>query len=394
MKHTLLLAALALPAHAELLATFHTSRGNVTASLQFDKTPQTVANFITLAQSTRTRIDPATGAVIRKPLYAGEKFFRVVNDPFSGQYAQTGSGTGNQTGSPGYVVRDEFDPALRHDTYVLSMANAGQPHTNGSQIFLTGGIPIPEFDDTHTVFGKITATASQTVLDAIMSAGSNGTTINSVSFQRTSPAAVAFNEHAQKLPVCSAFPGRLEVAPGVECIYHTNAFMPAGSVFQGYRSPNLQTWARLGQIYQGSGSGGDVDRFILDGAENARAFYNVSLVTYPDALAPASFAGRTLDMGLFTSDVMRFVFNATGQTGVFTYTANPSADPFFELLSYTATPYRAELIIDTITYGRLKFDCVFDSENTTKVVGRNISYQSQGGSYVGWSNGTLELSKP
>ena len=91
---------------------------------------------------------------------------------------------------------------------------------------------------------------------------------------------------------------------------------------------------------------------------------------------------------------MRFAFNATGQTGVFTYTANPSANPNFELLSYTASPYRAELIIDTVAYNRLKFDCVFDSENTTKVLGRNISSQWNGSAFLPLSNGALELSKP
>jgi cyclophilin family peptidyl-prolyl cis-trans isomerase len=394
MKFLSLCLLLASPLHAELLVTFATTRGNVIVSLHYDKTPQTVANFITLAQGTRSRIDPATGAVIRKPLYAGETFYRVVNDAFTGKFAQTGSGTGNTAGYPGYEIRDEFDPDLKHDPYVIAMTNRGEPHQNGSQIYITGDLAIPQFDGSYVVFGKINDIPSQGVMDSIIAGGSNGTTINTVSFQRTSPAAVAFNEHAQNLPVCSGAPGKLEVKPGVECIYAMNAFPPAGSVFQAYRSLNLQTWGKLGEIYQGTGMNGEANRFILDDAQAPRAFYNISLVTYPDALAPASLANRTLDLGVLTGQIMRFVFDGTGQAGVFTYTGNPTASPAFDLLSYTANPYRAELIINTTEYGGLKFDCALDTENTTKIFGRNVYSTWDGSAFVPQSNGALELSKP
>jgi peptidyl-prolyl cis-trans isomerase A (cyclophilin A) len=393
MKFSLLLFALSLPAHAELLATFHTDRGNVAVSLHFDKTPQTVANFITLAQATRSRIDPATGAVIRKPLYAGEKFYRVLNDPFF-KIAQTGSGTGNNSGGPGYTFRDEFNPTLKHDPYVLAMANSGSAHDNGSQIYLTGSAAIPHLDNKHTVFGRINDPASKLVADSIMAGGDNGTTIVSVSFQRTSPAAAAFDEHGHKLPVCSGVAGALAVKPGVECAYVTDAFQPAGSVFQAFRSLNLQTWTKLGDIYQGAGMEGGVDRFILDSAPAPRAFYNISLVSYPDALAPASLANRILDLGLFGGQIIRFAFDGTGETGVFSYSADPSAHPDFEVFSYNATAHKAELIVFTEAYGYLKFDCMFDSENTTKVLGRNNSSQWNGFTFSTLSSGILELSKP
>lgn len=394
MKHSLLFLLLVVPLHGELLATFQTTRGNVVVSLHFDKTPQTVANFITLAQGTRTRIDPATGAVIRKPLYAGEKFFRVVNDPFF-KIAQTGSGTGTQVGGPGYTFRDEFDPALVHDPYVLAMGNNGNAHGNGSQIYLTGNVALPQLDNRYTVFGKVDDPASRAVIDSIMNGGSNGTTINSVGFQRTSPEAVAFNEHAQDLPVCSGIAGALEVKPGVECIYITDDFQPAGSVLQVKRSLNLQSWNELGSIYQGTGMNGDANRFILDDAQAPRAFYHIALVTYPDALAPATLANRTLDLGVANGQTMRFVFDATGQTGVFTFTGNPSASPDFELFSYNArTAYTAEMIINTAEYGGLKFDCTFDSQDVSKISGRNAYSKWNGAVFVPLSEGLLELSKP
>ena len=137
VKSFILLIAAACPLHAALLAHFQTTQGAVTAELQYTKAPQAVANFITLSQGTRKRLNVATGVVTNAPFYIGEKFFRVINDS-TFKIAQTGSGNGtNAGGGPGYTFRDEFDPTLTHVPYVLSMANSG-PNSNGSQIFFTG----------------------------------------------------------------------------------------------------------------------------------------------------------------------------------------------------------------------------------------------------------------
>ncbi len=259
VKFLIPLLILATPLHAKLLATFHTTQGDVVVELQYDKTPQTVANFITLAQATRTRIDPLTGAVIRKPLYSGEKFFRVVNDP-GFKIAQTGSGTGINSGGPGYTFRDEFHVDLKHVPYVLAMANTGDVHDNGSQIYLTGGVSIPGLDNKHTVFGLITDSPSRVVIDAIMAAGGNATTINNVTFERTDAAAQAFDEQAQKLPICSGIAGELEVSLGVETLFQFADSQPGGSGFQAFRSVDLQSWNKLGEIYQVAGQ--DISRPI------------------------------------------------------------------------------------------------------------------------------------
>lgn len=389
MKTLLALLLLAAPLRAELLATFQTTRGNIVVVLQYDKAPQTVANFITLAQGTRTRVDPLTGTVIRKPLYTGEKFYRTANNSFT-KFAQTGSGTGNNNGAPGYTIRDEFHPSLTHVPYVLSMANLGTRHTGSSQIFFTGNITVSEYDNSYTIFGLVTDPSSRGVIDAIIAAGDNATTIHNVVFSRTDAAAIAFNEHAQRLPICSGVAGNLKVVPGVSVAYQPAAPRPGGTVFKAYRSLDLQTWTGLGDLYQGTGQSG-TGEIGIGTASAPRAFFNVPLVTYQDALAPASLANRT--MVLYAGiDSMTFTFNQTGSGGTFIYSAYPIPTSF-SLVSYEPEPYKALMIANTGFFGGLKFDCVFDSETINQILGRNQAYQWNGFTWGSVGNGSLTMSK-
>jgi peptidyl-prolyl cis-trans isomerase A (cyclophilin A) len=384
------LILLASPLHAKLLATFHTTRGNVVVELQYDKTPQTVANFITLAQATRTRVDPLTGAVIRKPLYVGEKFFRVVNDP-GFKIAQTGSGTGVNSGGPGYTFRDEFHTELKHDPYVLAMANSGDVHDNGSQIYLTGGVSIPGLDNKHTVFGLITDSASRGAIDAIMAAGSNGTTINNVTFERTDAAAQAFDEHAQKLPICSGIEGNLDVTPGLETLYQFADSQPGGSAFQAYRSGNLQSWDKLGEIYQVAGE--DVSRPIkLDSATLSRAFYNISLASYPDALVQATLANRTLNIVVNGTRTLNFVFDATGTSGTFTDSNAPAVTGIITgASSALEEPYKVRWFIDVGPDDSFAFNMILSKETPSGIEGTHESYEWNGSAYGFIGTGGLTL---
>ena len=132
-------------------ATFDTSEGTFKVKLYDDKAPNTVANFVGLAEGTKEWTDPKTNQKVKRPFYDGLVFHRVID----GFMIQGGCPMGNGMGGPGYKFADEFGPGLRHDrAQLLSMANAG-PNTNGSQFFITLG-PTPHLDNRHSVFGEVT----------------------------------------------------------------------------------------------------------------------------------------------------------------------------------------------------------------------------------------------
>ncbi|MBR4220592.1 MAG: peptidylprolyl isomerase [Victivallales bacterium] len=119
-----------------------TTKGDIFVELYEDDAPNTVANFIELAE---------------KGFYKGMAFHRVIN----GFMAQGGCPNSKRgavgtpgTGGPGYTFDNEIS-SRRHDSRgILSMANAG-PNTNGSQFFLCFK-ETPWLDGKHTVFGKVT----------------------------------------------------------------------------------------------------------------------------------------------------------------------------------------------------------------------------------------------
>jgi len=133
-----------------LYATLKTSMGDIVIQLFDDKAPKTVANFVGLASGTKEWMDPKTDEKVKRPLYNGTIFHRVI----PGFMIQGGDPRGNGTGGPGYRFEDEFHPDLRHNKAgILSMANAG-PNTNGSQFFITHQAT-PQLDGRHSVFGEV-----------------------------------------------------------------------------------------------------------------------------------------------------------------------------------------------------------------------------------------------
>jgi peptidyl-prolyl cis-trans isomerase B (cyclophilin B) len=127
------------------LTKMETSKGLIELELYPEYAPKTVNNYVFLA---------------REGYYDGIKFHRVI----SNFMIQGGDPTGTGSGGPGYKFEDEvLGNPLKHDSKVISMANAG-PNTNGSQFFITHS-PQAHLDGKHTVFGRVVKGAE--VVDSI-----------------------------------------------------------------------------------------------------------------------------------------------------------------------------------------------------------------------------------
>ena len=129
---------------ANRTAILETVKGTIKFELKESEAPITTKNFIDLAQ---------------KGFYNGLTFHRVIRSFM----IQGGCPKGDGTGGPGYSIRDEFHPKLKHTKGAVSMANAG-PNTGGSQFFITEE-PQPHLDGKHSVFGQVTE--GQNVVESI-----------------------------------------------------------------------------------------------------------------------------------------------------------------------------------------------------------------------------------
>lgn len=149
---TLAAAALAqAPRKPGLYATFQTSEGNFVAQLYEKETPETVANFVGLAQGTVAWRDPKTGKMLKKPLYQNITFHRVVPH----DVIQAGDPTGTGSYNCGVRIRDEYLPGLRFDRAGrLAMANTGQENSAGCQFFITTNMA-PTWNGKYAIFGQV-----------------------------------------------------------------------------------------------------------------------------------------------------------------------------------------------------------------------------------------------
>ncbi|BDZ39898.1 peptidylprolyl isomerase [Microbacterium suwonense] len=158
--------------HASHVATLHTNHGDIVIDLYGDHAPNTVANFVGLADGTKDWMDPATGKPGEGPLYKDVIFHRIIPNFM----IQGGDPLGQGVGGPGYNFNDEIHPELNfNEPYILAMANAGLRRnaitgkaegTNGSQFFITTD-PTPWLQGKHTIFGAVADDASKAVVDAI-----------------------------------------------------------------------------------------------------------------------------------------------------------------------------------------------------------------------------------
>ncbi len=120
----------------EKVATLETTKGTIKIALWEDKAPNTVKNFVYLANSGR---------------YDDVDFHRVID----GFMAQTGDVEHRGGyGGPGYSIPAEFDKNLKHERGVVSMARSQDPDSGGSQFFIMY-VTHPGLDGQYAAFGKV-----------------------------------------------------------------------------------------------------------------------------------------------------------------------------------------------------------------------------------------------
>ena len=130
-------------------AIFQTSEGTFKAKLFDTEAPETVANFIGLAEGTKEWNSRSKKGA---KLYDGTIFHRVIPSFM----IQGGDPEGSGMGGPGYKFADETkgSPHSFKQPGKLAMANAG-PNTNGSQFFVTV-TDTSWLTGKHTIFGEVT----------------------------------------------------------------------------------------------------------------------------------------------------------------------------------------------------------------------------------------------
>ena len=144
------------------LATLRTNHGDINVTLFAERAPQTVANFVELAQGQREWLDPRSKQRKTRPFFDGLTFHRII----PGFMIQGGCPLGTGTGGPGYSFADEIHPDDAFDRpYLLAMANSG-PNTNGSQFFITVAATT-WLNGKHTIFGEVADAGGRAVVDQI-----------------------------------------------------------------------------------------------------------------------------------------------------------------------------------------------------------------------------------
>lgn len=134
-----------------LYAFFETDKGDFTAELFEKYTPAAVTVFIGLAQGVRPWYDPETKAMVKRPMYNGTKFFRVIHE----EMIQGGDPTGTGRHNCGTRLNDEILPGLRFDRAgKLAIANTGEANSGGCQFFITTGT-VNQWDGKYTIFGQV-----------------------------------------------------------------------------------------------------------------------------------------------------------------------------------------------------------------------------------------------
>ncbi|PCJ39543.1 MAG: peptidylprolyl isomerase [SAR86 cluster bacterium] len=106
------------------LVEIQTSMGSIILELFPKEAPETVANFIDLAEGRKSFLDPESGALVTRPFYDGLIFHRVID----GFMIQGGSPTGIGNGTPGFSFPDEINARSLGLDRMQALDDEGVPH--------------------------------------------------------------------------------------------------------------------------------------------------------------------------------------------------------------------------------------------------------------------------
>jgi len=312
---------------AQIYADVSTSMGDFTMELEYTKAPQTVANFIRLAEGTAPWVDHTTGAIKQEPYYNGVTFHRVIG----GFMSQTGSRKGDGTDGPGYQFKDEFSSLTHTGPYVVSLANSG-PNTNGAQFFITASSQ-SGLNNVHSVFGKVIlydapgdgttdSSVGRQVCNAINGVATNSddkpltdVVINSITIRRVGAAAQIFDVNAQGIPEVKGLSLTVDHQGAVVMM---NADQPTSSLTRFTSSEDLQNWQSYGDVYLDQDDTGESSVDISTAAAGKdKFFFLASQVNYSASatLWPRLLSGRTLSI------IEPLLASQLGTTWVFTFTS-------------------------------------------------------------------------
>ena len=118
----------------DAIAVIETEKGTMKFKFYPEEAPNTVANFIKLAES---------------GFYDGLTFHRVI----ANFMIQGGCPKGTGTGGPGYSIDAEFND-IKHVEGTVAMARSADPDSAGSQFYICHG-DTPHLDGKYTVFGQV-----------------------------------------------------------------------------------------------------------------------------------------------------------------------------------------------------------------------------------------------
>ena len=356
-----------------LFATFSISQGGsplggFTAKLNYERAPLAVANFVSLAEGTRTWIDPVTFGPRSAPFYNGTTFHRVV----PGFIIQGGSPQADGSDGPGYTFPDEFDPALRHDAGgILSMANSGT-NSNGSQFFVTLAAT-PWLDDAHSIFGTIVDG-----LDVVQTIGTTSVdgnnrprtdvVIDSVTITRNGTAAQNFDASAQALPIAeSAAVALVPSGTGFDALYTQQAdrqyFSSTSTDLANWTLLQTSPFIRAPDISE-PGSISDV----FDTTAHPKAFLRQVAVRYPETIvSPPDAVGKELVLNVSDGTILRYTIThpAGPNFGIYGSAQLDSNSPG-DLIYYfwTQEAHRVRFAAQPSNFVTILVDLVFETETS------------------------------